>query len=44
MLGDSHFVVNRVFSALLSKLLPGKLGLRLKGDVLGNGDRSALLA
>ena len=23
---------------------PGKLGLRLKGDALGNGDRTALLA
>ena len=37
-------MVNRVFSAHLSLLLPGKLWLWLKGDVLGNGDRTALLA
>ena len=37
-------MVNRVFIALLSYLLLGKLGLRLKGDALGNGARTALLA
>ena len=43
-MGITTSVVNRVFSALLSYLLPGKLRLRLKGDALGNGDRIALFA
>ena len=44
MLRDNHIMVNRVFSALLSSLRPGELVLRPKGDVLENGDRTALLA
>ena len=44
MLGDNHIMVNKVFIALLSYLLPRKLGLQLKGDALGNGDRTTLLA
>ena len=43
-MGIITYVMNRVFSALLSLLLPGKLGLWPKGDALGNGDRTALLA
>ena len=35
MMGDNHFVVNKVFSVLLSQLLPRKLGLWPKGDALG---------
>ena len=41
--GITTLVVNRVFIALISELLPGKLGLRIKGDAFGNGDRTALL-
>ena len=43
-MGITTLVVNRVFIALLSQLLPRKLGLRLKGDAHGNGDRTTLLA
>ena len=43
-MGITTSVVNKVFIALLSQLLPRKLGLRLKGDAHGNGDRTALLA
>ena len=43
-MGITTLVVNRVFIALLSELLLGKLGLRLKGSAHGNGDRTALLA
>ena len=42
-MGITTIVVNRVFSALLSELLPGQLGLRPKGDAYGKVLGTALV-